>query len=153
MENLTGWNMKKYILLGIGQTDFCYISKLFIWYILVVVKIWWFGQSNSCWKCNILSESLHSWKTLLAPPCKTRSDPLFHQNCLNSLWHGFNKDLETLLSCSGLSDLLWSIGFRPGGCGSHRSTVNSSLHSWNQCDDFSFLGSEVSCWKYPPGDG
>ncbi len=81
------------------------------------------------------------------------------QNCLNSLWHRFNKVLETFLkilvhidmiashSCCrfvGCTSMMWisrsttsqrcSIGLRSGDYGGHLSKVNSLLCSRNQSE-------------------
>ncbi len=96
------------------------------------------------------------------------------QNCLNSLWHRFNKVLETFLndcchivmiashSCSrfvGCTSMMWisrsttsqscSIGLRSGDCGGHLSKVNSLSCSINQSEMiWALWHGALSCWKY-----
>ncbi len=105
--------------------------------------------------------------------------PFFLQNCFNSLWHRFNKVLETLLRDFGpywhdsITQLLQicrlhihdvnlpfhhiprcSIELRSGDCGGHLSKVNSLSCSRNQSEMIWALWHGVlSFWKYSSEDG
>ncbi len=96
------------------------------------------------------------------------------QNCLHSLWHRFNKVLETFLRDGGpywhdsITQLLQicrlhihdvnlsfhhipkcSIGLRSGDCGGHLSKVNSLSCSRNQSEMiWALWHGALSCWKY-----
>ena len=99
--------------------------------------------------------------------------PFFLQNCLNSLWHRFNKALKTFhrgfgpywhdsimqllqICCLHIHDVnlpfhhipqRCSIGLRFWDCGGHWSTVNSLSCSRNQFEMIWALWHALSWWK------
>ncbi len=123
------------------------------------------GGSGGCWGAS----APFIRYTLLVPGWTT----LCLQNCLNSLWHRFNKVLKTFLrdfgpywliaSCSycrfivctsmmrisrSTTSQRCSIGLRSSDCGGHLSKVNSLSCSRNQSERiWALWHGAISCWK------
>ncbi len=141
-------------------------------FIAMAIKI--YIAINNIIKNKSINVNVHSLVTLLGTLASTGLDPFFLQNCVNYLWHRFNKVLKhsseilvhivmiashsccRFVVCTSMMRISrsttsqrCSIGLRSGDCGGHLSKVNSLSCSRNQSEMiWSLWHDALSCWKY-----